>query len=103
MLIFVPSIVFRESGRIGPKRKATPERYFAPPENHSLGLWFHKAWSTKMHSLHLHTFARWFFQFESYGPAILVTIGAALLMACGIGAACSPCEEKDEVFHRQVF
>ncbi len=31
-----------------------------------------------MHSLHFHTFARWFFQFESYGPAILVTIGAAL-------------------------
>jgi len=25
----------------------------------------------------------WFFQFESYGPAILVTIGAALLIACG--------------------
>ena len=24
-------------------------------------------------------------------------------MACGIGAACSPCKEKDEVFHRQVF
>jgi hypothetical protein len=56
-----------------------------------------------MHSLHLHTFVRWFFQFESYGPAILVTVGAALLMACGIGAACSPCKEKDEVFHRQVF
>ena len=37
------------------------------------------------------------------GNSILVTIGAALLMACGIGAACSPCEEKDEVFHRQVF
>jgi hypothetical protein len=56
-----------------------------------------------MHSVHLHTFVRWFFQFESYGPAILVTVGAALLMACGIGAACSPCKEKDEVFHRQVF
>jgi len=56
-----------------------------------------------MHSLHLHTFAHWFFEFESHGPAILVTIGAALLMVCGIGAACSPCEEKDEVFHRQVF
>jgi len=46
-----------------------------------------------MHSLHFHTLARWFYEFESYGPAILVTIGAA----------CSPCEEKDEVFHRQVF
>ena len=56
-----------------------------------------------MHLVHFHTFARWFFQFESYGPAILVTVGAALLMACGLGAACSPCKEKDEVFHRQVF
>jgi hypothetical protein len=56
-----------------------------------------------MHSLHFHTLARWFYEFESYWPAILVTIGAALLMACGIGATCSPCEEKDEVFHRQVF
>jgi hypothetical protein len=57
-----------------------------------------------MHFLHFHTLARWFFyEFESYGPAILVTVGAALLMACGIGATCSPCKEKDEVFHRQVF
>ena len=56
-----------------------------------------------MHSLHFHDLAHWFMQFQSYGPAILVTIGAALLIACGIGAACSPCEEKDEVFHRQVF
>jgi hypothetical protein len=56
-----------------------------------------------MHALHFHTLARWFFEFESYGPAILVTVGAALLMACGIGASCSPCKEKDEVFHRQVF
>jgi hypothetical protein len=56
-----------------------------------------------MHFLHFHNLAHWFFQFESYGPAVLVTIGAALLIACGIGATCSPCEEKDEVFHRQVF
>jgi hypothetical protein len=55
-----------------------------------------------MHPIHFHQLAHWFSQFESYGPAILVTIGAALLMACGIGAACSPCEEKDQVFHRHV-
>jgi hypothetical protein len=56
-----------------------------------------------MHFLNFHNLAHWLIQFESYGPAILVTIGAALLIACGIGATCSPCEEKDEVFHRQVF
>ena len=54
-------------------------------------------------SLNLHTFAQWFFAFESYAPAIALTIGAALLFACGIGATCSPCKEKDEFFHRQVF
>lgn len=56
-----------------------------------------------MHPLHLHQFIEWFTHFQSYWPAVLVTVGAALLMVCGIGAACSPCEEKDEVFHRQVF
>jgi hypothetical protein len=56
-----------------------------------------------MHMLHFHNLAHWFFQFESYGPAILVTIGAALLIVSGIGGACSPREEKDEVFHHQVF
>ena len=56
-----------------------------------------------MHSLQFHELAHWFFEFESYGPAILVTIGAAFLIPSSIGAACSPCEEKDEVFHRQVF
>ena len=56
-----------------------------------------------MLGLNLHTFAQWFFAFESYVPAIVVTVGAALLFACAIGAACSPCKEKDEFFHRQVF
>jgi hypothetical protein len=56
-----------------------------------------------MHPLHFHTIAQLWSQFESYGPAIVITIGAALLMGCGIGATCSPCKEKDEVFHRQVF
>ena len=78
-------------------------KIFCILENHPLGFRSHKVWSTTMHSLHFHTLARWFYEFESYWPAILVTIGAALLMACGIGATCSPCEEKDEVFHRQVF
>jgi hypothetical protein len=56
-----------------------------------------------MPSLHLHTFAQILFAFEFYAPAIMITVGAALLFACGIGAACSPCREKDEFFHRQVF
>jgi hypothetical protein len=54
-------------------------------------------------ALHVHTLAQLLSAFESYAPAIVLTIGAALLFACGIGAACSPCKEKDEFFHRQVF
>jgi hypothetical protein len=56
-----------------------------------------------MHPLHFHTITHLLLEFESYGPAIFITIGAALLMGCGIGATCSPCKEKDDVFHRQVF
>jgi hypothetical protein len=44
----------------------------------------------------------WFFQFESYVPAIVVTAVAALFFACGIGACCAPCKEKDDFFHRHV-
>lgn len=50
----------------------------------------------------LQTFAQWFFEFESYVPAIVVTVAAALLFACAIGALCAPCREKDEFFHRHV-
>jgi hypothetical protein len=39
---------------------------------------------------------------ESYLPAILVTIGAALLFGCGVSALCSPCRDKDDIFHRHV-
>jgi hypothetical protein len=42
-------------------------------------------------------------QLESYLPAILVTIGAALLVGCGVSALCAPCREKDDIFHRHVF
>lgn len=56
-----------------------------------------------MLSLHLQNFLQLLFEFELYGPAIVVTLGAALLFACGIGAVCSPCREKDEFFHRHVF
>jgi hypothetical protein len=47
--------------------------------------------------------AHWFSQIESYLPAILVTVGAALLLGCGVSALCSPCREKDDIFHRHVF
>jgi hypothetical protein len=39
----------------------------------------------------------------SYLPPVVVTVGAALLLGCGVSALCSPCREKDEMFHRRVF
>jgi hypothetical protein len=102
MLSFVPSVVFA-SGRTLFQKGSHADKYFVSWKTPPPGFGSHRVWSITMHSLHFHNLAHWFFQFESYGPAILVTIGAALLIACGIGATCSPCEEKDEVFHRQVF
>ena len=47
--------------------------------------------------------AHWLCGLESYLPAILVTVGAALLFGCGVSALCAPCREKDDIFHRHVF
>jgi hypothetical protein len=46
--------------------------------------------------------AHWLHQLSAYLPAILVTAGAALLFGCGVSALCSPCREKDDIFHRHV-
>jgi hypothetical protein len=55
-----------------------------------------------MHSLDFHNLARWFFQVKTYGPAILVTIGAALLIVSSIDVAGSRCEEKECRIARRV-
>ena len=44
----------------------------------------------------------WLYQFEAYLPAVIVTVGAALLLGCAVSAMCSPCREKDDLFHRHV-
>jgi hypothetical protein len=38
-----------------------------------------------------------------YLPAILVTAAVALLIGCALGCTNSPCKEKDDLFHREVF
>jgi hypothetical protein len=40
---------------------------------------------------------------SSYLPAVLITLGVATLVGCAVGCVCSPCEEKDEVFRREVY
>lgn len=44
-----------------------------------------------------------FSRMESYVPAIVVTLGAAVLVGCAVSGICSPCKEKDQIFHKQVF
>lgn len=42
-------------------------------------------------------------EISSYLPAVLITLGVAVLVGCAVGCVCSPCEEKDELFHREVY
>jgi hypothetical protein len=53
---------------------------------------------TKMHEV-----LNLIFRLSDYLPAILVTLGVATLIGCAVGCVCNPCEEKDELFHREVF
>jgi hypothetical protein len=40
---------------------------------------------------------------SSYLPAIIITVGLAILIFCAVGCICSPCKEKDDLFHREVY
>lgn len=51
----------------------------------------------------LQTFISWFLTFQSFVPAIVITVAAALLFVCILGATCSPDREHDGFFHRHVF
>ena len=42
-------------------------------------------------------------QISSYLPAILITLGVTTLIGCAVGCVCSPCEDKDDLFHREVY
>lgn len=42
-------------------------------------------------------------QLSNYLPAILITLGVATLVCCAVGCCSSPCKEKDDLFHREVF
>lgn len=39
---------------------------------------------------------------SGYLPAILITLGVAVLIGCAVGCICEPCEEKDDLFHNEV-
>ncbi len=54
-------------------------------------------WFVRMHDL-----LNYLSRLRDFLPAILVTIGIATLIACAVGCACSPGEEKDDLFHKDV-
>ena len=56
-------------------------------------MWFLKMQDLLTHLSHL----------SSYLPAILITLGVAALVGCAVGCNCSPCKEKDDLFHREVY
>lgn len=56
-----------------------------------------------MGSLNMHELLAHWSQISSYLPAVLITLGIAVLIGCAIGCICSPCEEKDDLFHREVY
>jgi hypothetical protein len=56
-----------------------------------------------MRFLDMHDLVSHLSALSSYLPAILITLGIAALISCAVGCTASPCEEKDELFHREVY
>lgn len=60
-------------------------------------------WSRAMEILNMHDLLAHLSTLSSYLPAILIMLGVATLVCCAVGCCCSPCEEKDDLFHREVY
>ena len=56
-----------------------------------------------MRFLNMHELIAHLAQLSSYLPAVLITLGVAALISCAVGCHASPCEEKDDLFHREVY
>jgi hypothetical protein len=52
--------------------------------------------------LHLQDVILHFARMSPYLAEGAITVGAALLVGCAASCACSPCEEKDDLFHKHV-
>ncbi len=52
--------------------------------------------------LHLHAVLWHIAHLNAHLGEAIITIGAALLVGCAASCACSPCREKDELFHKHV-
>jgi hypothetical protein len=47
--------------------------------------------------------SHFFSQLEAYVPAIVITLGASVLVFCAVSGVCSPCKEKDQIFRKRVI
>lgn len=56
-------------------------------------MWIAKAHEVLFHLSHL----------SSYLPAVLITLGVAVLIGVAVGCMFEPCEEKDDLFHPEVI
>jgi len=52
--------------------------------------------------LHLQDILRHISHLNAHWAEALITGGAALLVGCAASCACSPCREKDDLFHKHV-
>jgi hypothetical protein len=52
--------------------------------------------------LHLNVVLSHLSHLSPYWAEGAITCGAALLVGCAASCACSPCKEKDDLFHRNV-
>ncbi|GGG97181.1 hypothetical protein [Silvibacterium dinghuense] len=55
-------------------------------------------WFTRMHDILGHLT-----RISDYLPAILITLGVAVLICCAVGCTCSPCKEEDDLFHHETL
>lgn len=56
-----------------------------------------------MSIFNMHDLLAYLVHWGDYLPAILITLGVATLVSCAIGCCSSPCEDKDDLFHREVY
>lgn len=55
-------------------------------------------WFLKMHDLLSHLS-----RLSDFLPAMLITSGVAMLIGCAVGCVCTPNEESDDLFHKEVY
>ena len=53
--------------------------------------------------LNMHALVAYLSAVSSYLPAVLITFGVAMMIACAVSCNCSPGEDKDDLFHREVY